>query len=104
MEKEEGMGKEEMQEGVEEQIAETPEEEIRRLAEQLEARSKEAAENYDRYLRALADLENFRKRTEKEKADAEPGTVVKEFQKGYYLKGRLLRPAMVAVAKRPESH
>ena len=42
--------------------------------------------------------------SEEESEDAEPGTVVKEFQKGYYLKGRLLRPAMVAVAKRPEAH
>lgn len=186
MDKEEGMEKEEMQEGAQgAEIAETPEEEIKRLNEQLDAKAREAAENYDKYLRALADLENFRKRTEKEKAEAisfaneslieeilpiidnferalahangednvkslregvsltasqmlgalkkfgleeikalgqkfdptvhhaiseeespeaEPGTVVKEFQKGYYLKGRLLRPAMVAVAKRPEAH
>lgn len=35
-----------------------------------------------------------------EEADgAGAGTVVKEFQKGYFLKGRLLRPSMVAVAK-----
>lgn len=29
----------------------------------------------------------------------EPGTVVKEFQKGYFLKGKLIRPSMVAVSK-----
>jgi molecular chaperone GrpE len=34
--------------------------------------------------------------------DAEPGTVVKEFQKGYVMDGRLLRPSMVSVAKKPE--
>ena len=34
-----------------------------------------------------------------ESADCEPNTVVNEFQKGYTLHGRLLRPAMVAVAK-----
>ena len=33
--------------------------------------------------------------------DAEPGTIVQEMQAGYVLKGRLLRPAMVGVAKRP---
>jgi molecular chaperone GrpE len=31
--------------------------------------------------------------------EAEPGTVVQEMQPGYMLKDRLLRPAMVAVAK-----
>ena len=35
-------------------------------------------------------------------ADAEPGTVVQEMQPGYMLKDRLLRPAMVAVAKSPD--
>lgn len=33
--------------------------------------------------------------------DYEPGTVVEEFQKGYFLNERILRPAMVTVAKRP---
>jgi molecular chaperone GrpE len=32
-------------------------------------------------------------------ADAEPGTIVQELQSGYMIKDRLLRPAMVAVAK-----
>ena len=35
-------------------------------------------------------------------ADAEPGTVVQELQAGYMFKERLLRPAMVAVAKKPD--
>lgn len=35
-----------------------------------------------------------------EEADKEPGTVVKEAQKGYLLHGRLLRPARVVVAKK----
>lgn len=34
-------------------------------------------------------------------ADAEPGTVVQEIQSGYVLKDRLLRPALVGVAKAP---
>ncbi|MEO5350522.1 MAG: nucleotide exchange factor GrpE [Magnetococcus sp. YQC-3] len=37
-----------------------------------------------------------------EDAVAAPGTVVRELQSGYLLNGRLLRPAMVGVAKEPE--
>ncbi|RXK53181.1 nucleotide exchange factor GrpE [Oleiharenicola lentus] len=37
------------------------------LEEQLAAAKKESAANYDRYTRAVADLENFRKRTVREK-------------------------------------
>lgn len=35
-------------------------------------------------------------------AEAEPGTVLQELQAGYMIKDRLLRPAMVAVAKKPD--
>lgn len=35
-------------------------------------------------------------------AEAEPGTIVQEMQAGYMIKDRLLRPAMVAVAKKPD--
>ncbi|TZG29198.1 nucleotide exchange factor GrpE [Sphingomonas montanisoli] len=35
-------------------------------------------------------------------SDAEPGTVVQEMQSGYMIKDRLLRPALVAVAKAAE--
>lgn len=34
-------------------------------------------------------------------AEVEPGTVVEEMQPGYMLKDRLLRPALVGVAKKP---
>ncbi len=34
--------------------------------------------------------------------DAEPGTVLQELQAGYMIKERLLRPAMVAVSKKPD--
>ena len=34
--------------------------------------------------------------------DAEPGTIVDEMQSGYMLKDRLLRPALVGVAKKPD--
>jgi molecular chaperone GrpE len=36
----------------------------------LQEKVKEAAENYDRYLRAVADLDNYKKRAVKEKAEA----------------------------------
>lgn len=35
-------------------------------------------------------------------ADAEPGTILTVFQKGYALNGRLLRPARVVVASEPQ--
>ncbi|WP_109806242.1 nucleotide exchange factor GrpE [Sphingosinithalassobacter portus] len=35
-------------------------------------------------------------------SDAEPGTVVQEIQSGYMIKDRLLRPALVGVAKKPD--
>lgn len=158
--------------------AATPEERIRLLEEQLAAKEKECRENWDRYLRERADLENYRKRVNREKEELlnygtkslieeilpvvdsleralvhanedglsavvegirmthcmllaalrkfgvapveatgipfdpafhqamsqvptdehPPNTVVEEFQKGYMLKERLLRPAMVSVA------
>lgn len=39
-----------------------------------------------------------------ESAHAEPNSVLKVFQKGYLLNGRLLRPAMVVVSKAPQAH
>ncbi len=160
-----------------------PMEDIERLQAALEAKTRLADDNYAKFLRAAADLENYKKRVEKEKAriidfanedliieilpvidnleralahsegeqnnieslvqcvkltidqvysvfkksglkeiravgekfdpglhhaishedddEAEPGTVVQEFQKGYLLKGKLIRPSMVMVAKEP---
>lgn len=40
-----------------------------KVDEQLAAAKQEAAANYDRYTRAVADLENFRKRTLREKEE-----------------------------------
>jgi molecular chaperone GrpE len=34
--------------------------------------------------------------------EAEPGTIVEEMQPGYVMKDRLLRPALVGVAKKPD--
>jgi molecular chaperone GrpE len=38
-----------------------------------------------------------------ESANVEPGSVLKVFQKGYSINGRLLRPAMVVVSKAPSN-
>ena len=35
-------------------------------------------------------------------SDEEPGTIVEEMQPGYVMKDRLLRPALVGVAKKPD--
>lgn len=166
----------------EEAAAADPAERLRRLEEALAAKEAEAAANWDKYLRERADLENYRRRVQKDKedlmkygnecllleilpvldnmeralshaseeslsaviegvsltrsmllsvlkkfgvepveakgavfdpafhqamcqiesADAEPNTVIEEFQKGYLLNDRLLRPAMVSVAAAPK--
>jgi molecular chaperone GrpE len=152
------------------------------LEDQLAAKEKEARENWDRFLRERADLENYRKRVGREKEELlnygnkslleeilpvidnleralthasedsqgalvegirmthamlltalkkfnvtpieavgtpfdsayhqamaqvptdqhEPNTIVEEYQKGYMLKERLLRPSMVSVAAPPK--
>jgi molecular chaperone GrpE len=158
--------------------------EVKRLRQELDAKSEEAKNNYDRFVRQAADLENFKKRATREKEDAvrfaneslvkdllpvidnleravahaqgggngkplvdgvemvlkglldvlakhgvaqisavgqpfdpgkheamaqvgtedhAPNTIIKEHHKGYLLKDRLLRPALVTVAKLLES-
>jgi len=163
---------------------EDPGERIRQLEESLAAKEAEAATNWDKYLRERADLENYRRRVQKEKedlmkygnecllleilpvldnmeraldhaseeslsavieginltrtmllsvlkkfgvepieskgtvfdsafhqamcqiesGDSAPNTVIEEFQKGYMLNDRLLRPAMVSVAAAPKNN
>jgi molecular chaperone GrpE len=39
------------------------------LRARLEAKEKEAAENYDRYMRAMADLDNYKKRAARDKEE-----------------------------------
>jgi molecular chaperone GrpE len=48
------------------------------------------------------DPERHQAMTMQESAEAEPNTVLAVMQKGYLLSGRLLRPAMVVVAKAPQ--
>lgn len=47
-----------------------PASELKKLRQQLEAKELEAKENYDRFLRQVAELENFKKRMAREKEDA----------------------------------
>jgi molecular chaperone GrpE len=46
-----------------------PDDVVAELAGQLEAAKAEAATNYDKFMRTAADLENFRRRTVREKED-----------------------------------
>ena len=50
-------------------VAETPGAPAPEEKPDIEPKEKEAAENYDKYVRALADLDNYKKRAVKEKAD-----------------------------------
>lgn len=43
--------------------------EVEKLKEQLEAKETEAKQNYDRFLRQVADFENFKKRAAREKEE-----------------------------------
>lgn len=43
---------------------------IETLTGQLQEKEREAAENYDKYVRAVADLENYKKRVARDKADS----------------------------------
>jgi molecular chaperone GrpE len=45
-------------------------EQLKQLGEQLKAKEGEAKENYDRFMRQVAELENFKKRTSREKEEA----------------------------------
>lgn len=163
--------------------SETGQNELEELREKFQAKEKESKENYERYLRQVAEVDNFKKRVNREKEDAiryanenlikdilpvidnleraiahaqgggngkplvegvemvlrglldvfskygvvqvpavgevfdpgkheamaqvesnqyEPNTVISEHHKGYLLRDRLLRPALVTIAKAPQ--
>lgn len=50
-------------------VEETVDDEKQKLKEALDAKEKESKENYDRYLRAIAELDNYKKRAARDKAD-----------------------------------
>lgn len=66
----------------EEQVASpAPEnEELKELTAKLEAAQKELAEAKDKYLRLMAEYDNFMKRTAKEKADIYPEAMAKAIE------------------------
>jgi molecular chaperone GrpE len=53
-----------------EAVAPTTEERITKLEEDVRRKSEEAAANLDRYLRAVADGDNFKKRIQREKSES----------------------------------
>ncbi len=74
----------------------------------IEATSREVASVFERHgitrIAAMGlplDPNHHQAMMEVPSADAEPGTIVQEIQAGYRIKDRLLRPALVAVAKAP---
>jgi molecular chaperone GrpE len=164
--------------------SEAEQQKLAELRDKLDAKEKEVKENYERYLRQVAEVDNFKKRIHREKEDAiryanenlikdilpvidnleraiahaqggsngkplvegvelvlrglldvfskhgvvqipavgevfdpvkheamaqvestqyEPNTVIDEHHRGYLLRERLLRPALVTVAKAPQS-
>lgn len=73
----------------------------------LEATGREVASVFERHgikrIAALGlplDPNQHQAMLEVPSADAEPGTIVQEMQPGYMIKDRLLRPALVGVAKK----
>ena len=163
--------------------SETGQQELAELREKLQSKEQESKENYERYLRQVAEVDNFKKRVNREKEDAiryanenlikdilpvmdnleraiahaqgggngkplvegvemvlrglldvfskhgvvqvpavgevfdpgkheamaqvessqyQPNTVINEHHRGYLLRDRLLRPALVTIAKAPQ--
>src|SRR5258708_7166674 len=65
----------------------------------VEALAKEVAEARDKMLRTLAEMENLRKRTSREVADARTYGITGFARDILDIADNLLRPALVAVAK-----
>ena len=83
-------------------------ESIRPMREGIELTLKMFADTLKRYQLEAIDphgqpfnAEHHQAMAMQESADVEPNSVLKVFQKGYQLNGRLLRPAMVVVSKAP---
>lgn len=91
-----------------EAVGEDAPEAVRPLKTGVEATARELAAIFDRHgvkrVAALGlplDPNVHQAMIEVEDAEAEPGTIVNEIQAGYTMKERLLRPALVGVAKAP---
>lgn len=50
-------------------VVESPEEELERLRQEVAEKTAEAAQNFDRFVRERADLENYKRRAQRERAE-----------------------------------
>ncbi|WP_341522628.1 nucleotide exchange factor GrpE [Pseudomonas sp. G.S.17] len=90
------------------ELSDANDENIRPMREGIELTLKMFHDTLKRYqLEAIEphgqpfNAEHHQAMAMQESADVEPNSVLKVFQKGYQLNGRLLRPAMVVVSKAP---
>jgi len=90
------------------ELSDANDESIRPMREGIELTLKMFYDTLKRYqLEAIEphgqpfNAEHHQAMAMQESADVEPNSVLKVFQKGYQLNGRLLRPAMVVVSKAP---
>jgi len=95
---------------LEAQLAEAREDEkLKGLVTGLEATGRELDSVFARHgiskvsaLGEALDPNRHQAMMEVPSADAAPGTIVQEIQTGYMIKDRLLRPALVGVARKPD--
>lgn len=90
------------------ELSNPEEESIRSVREGMELTLKLLVDTLKRYQVEALDphgepfnAEHHQAMALQESGDVEPNSVLKVFQKGYLLNGRLLRPAMVVVSKAP---
>jgi molecular chaperone GrpE len=90
------------------ELSNADDETIRPMREGIELTLKMFADTLKRYNLEAIDphgepfnAEQHQAMAMQESAEVEPNSVLKVFQKGYQLNGRLLRPAMVVVSKAP---
>ena len=90
------------------ELSNPDDENIRPMREGIELTLKMFQDTLKRYQMEAIDphgepfnAEHHQAMAMQESADLEPNSVLKVFQKGYQLNGRLLRPAMVVVSKAP---
>ena len=91
--------------------AETLEGQLAAVTAERDLLAAEKGEMYDRLLRAQAEFENARRRTERDRSEflqfaamdlvRQILPILDEFEKGYNFRGKLLRPAKVKVAVKP---
>ncbi|MDZ5604375.1 nucleotide exchange factor GrpE [Pseudomonas sp. RP23018S] len=90
------------------ELSDASDETLRPMREGMELTLKMFSDTLKRYQLEAVDphgqpfnAEHHQAMAMEESAEVEPNSVLKVFQKGYLLNGRLLRPAMVVVSKAP---